>query len=63
MRGEVVINTHGKAESHHLLSFKKNFKPTFRKEDLYKIDHWLGEKRGLVGHSVSSQPATGKKGS
>ncbi len=52
-------------ESNHLFSFKlkkiKTFKSTFRKENLHTTDHWLGEKRGLVGHTVSRQPALEKE--
>lgn len=40
---------------------KKPFKSTFKKENLHKTDYWLGEKRDLVGHTVSSQPALEKK--
>lgn len=40
---------------------KENIKSTFRKENLHKTDHRLEEKGGLVGHTVSSQPALEKK--
>lgn len=43
------------------LKKKKSLQSTFRKKNLHKTDHRLGEKRGLVGHTVSSQLALGKK--